>query len=272
MPKAQIFQIYYDAKSKSQLDPGFIALDNTRVPFDGWYELNPILGYLEANNLEDDVWYGFLSPKFKTKTRCDAAYVHEFLTRVPNDTEVAIFSPGWDQLAYFLNPWEQGEIWHPKLTEITEEFLLATGRTSGLHALVTDATTSVFSNYFVAKKRFWCEWMNIAKDFQHFVANHPSYSSLLIHYGSPDNQAPMKTFVQERLVSYVLSMGDFVTASSLRPREVPVMKRIFPEGNSIKKILYLCDKYKHLYRKTKNTAYIEAFYLARKQIQLSKPY
>ena len=166
MSKAQIFQIYYDEKSKSQLDSGFIALDNSKTQFDGWYEFNPILRYLETNTLEDDIWYGFLSPKFKSKTRCDAAYVHEFLKRVPNETEVAIFSPGWDQLAYFLNPWEQGEVWHPELAEITEEFLLATGRTAGLHALVTDATTSVFSNYFVAKKRFWQYWMSIAKDFQ----------------------------------------------------------------------------------------------------------
>lgn len=272
MSKAQIFQIYYDEKSKNQLDSGFIGLDNSAAKVDGWYEFNPILNYLEANTLEEDVWYGFLSPKFKSKTRCDSAYVKDFLTRIPAETEVAIFSPGWDQLAYFLNPWEQGEIWHPKLADITEEFLTATDRSGNLRALVTDATTSVFSNYFVAKKRFWMAWMQIAKEFQSFVLTHETYNKELISYGSLHNQAPMKTFVQERLASYLLATGHYVTASTLRPREAPVIKRIFPEGESIRKILELCDKYKHLYRKTNNTAYIEAFYLARRQIKFSKPY
>lgn len=272
MSKAKIFQIYYDDQSKSQLDAGFIGLDNTSIEADGWYEFRPIFDYLEANALEEDVWYGFLSPKFKSKTGCDSQYVYQFLDRVPNAVQVAIFSPGWDQLSYFLNPWEQGEIWHPSIVQITEEFLAAVKRNANLQSVVTDVTTSVFSNYFIAKKRFWLEWFEIAKEFKKFVANNVDYDAQLISYGSLQNQAPMKTFIQERLASYLLATGGYFTVASRRTLTQPVMRRIFPQGEADRKLLLLCDQFKRLYRKTNNKTYLDCFYLIRKQVSFNRPY
>lgn len=272
MPKAEIYQIFYDDRSKRQLDAGFKGLDNVSAHVDGWYEFSPIFNYLESNSLADDVWYGFLSPKFKFKTGCDSAYVYDFLGRVPQKAEVAIFSPGWDQLSYFLNPWEQGEVWHPKIAEITEKFLIETQRSANLQSVVTDLTTAVFSNYFVAKKRFWLAWLEIAKDFKQFVQSHDEYNAQLISYGNPNNKAPMKTFIQERLASYLLATGDFVSVASRRAHTRPVMKRIFPDGEADRKLLLLCDRLKRLYRTTKNKAYLDSFYLARQNIAFTRPY
>lgn len=272
MSSAKIFQIFYDDKSRSKLDAGFIGLDNGSALADGWYEFSPIVNYLEANKLEDDVWYGFLSPKFKFKTGCDSEYVYHFLDRVPSSAEVAIFSPGWDQLSYFLNPWEQGEIWHPSLVQVTEQFLKATRRDAGLESIVTDATTSVFSNYFAAKKRFWLAWLEIAKDLKQFVTDNADFNSQLISYGGHENLAPMKTFVQERLASYLLAKGHYITVASTRSHDQPVMRRIFPQGDTDKKLFHLCDHYKRLYRKTNNSAYLDSFYLARQQIAFQHPY
>ena len=272
MSKAQIFQIYYDDKSKSQLDSGFLGLDNTSSHDDGWYEFSPIFNYLEANCLADDVWYGFLSPKFTSKTGCDSRYVYDFLDRVPHQAEVVIFSPGWDQLSYFLNPWEQGEVWHPTIAQITEEFLLSSHRTVNLQSVVTDLTTAVFSNYFIAKKRFWMSWHQIATEFKHFVLSHPDFDSLLISYGSANNKAPMKAFIQERLASYLLATGNFVSVASRRTHKQPVMRRLFPHGEADRKLLLLCDQLKRQYRSTHNNAYLAAFYLTRQQISFSRPY
>lgn len=272
MPKAEIFQIFYDDRSKSQLDDGFIGLDNVSAQVDGWYEFSPIFNYLELNSLADDVWYGFLSPKFKSKTGCDSDYVYDFLRRVPNEAEVAIFSPGWDQLSYFLNPWEQGEVWHPTIAQITEEFLVATHRKANLKSVVTDLTTAVFSNYFIAKKRFWMAWLDIAKDFKQFVGNHADYNAQLISYGNPNNKAPMKTFVQERLASYLLASGNYVSVASKRSHAQPVMRRLFPYGEADRKLFLLCDQFKRLYRSTQNSAYLDSFYLTRQQIVFKHPY
>lgn len=272
MSKAQIFQIYYDDESKSQLDSGFLALDNSSVLNDGWYEFSPIFNYLELNSLEDGVWYGFLSPKFKSKTGCDSTYVRQFLDHAPKEAEVAIFSPGWDQLSYFVNPWEQGEVWHPTIGQITEKFLAATQRNANLQEVVTDVTTAVFSNYFIAKKRFWMAWFEIAKDFKQFVISNDEFNALLVSYGSTQNQAHMKTFIQERLASYLLATGDFRTIASSRLLTRPVMRRLFPQGDADRKLFLLCDRLKRLYRKTHNKAYLDSFYLARQQIAFMRPY
>ena len=272
MLKTQIFQIFYDDQSKSQLDAGFLGLDNSSALLDGWYEFSPIFNYLESNSLADDVWYGFLSPKFQTKTGCDSSYVYNFLDRVPNVADVVIFSPGWDQLSYFLNPWEQGEVWHPTIAQITEEFLVATNRTANLQSVVTDLTTAVFSNYFIAKKRFWLAWLELAKDFKHFITSHPNYNAQLISYGSPNNKAPMKTFIQERLASYLLASGDYVSVASRRVHAQPVMRRLFPHGEADRKLFLLCDRLKRLYRSTQNKAYLDSFYLTRQQIAFKQPY
>ena len=56
MSKAQIFQIFYDEKSKSQIHDGFKGLDNASAQVDGWYEFSPIFNFLESNSafiLED---------------------------------------------------------------------------------------------------------------------------------------------------------------------------------------------------------------------------
>ena len=63
-----IHQIYYNEKTAAQLDPGFIALDNTSNERPDWFELWPILNFLRNTPLQDGHWYGFLSPGFFSKT------------------------------------------------------------------------------------------------------------------------------------------------------------------------------------------------------------
>lgn len=272
MANKKIFQIYYDDKSFSELDENFIPLDNRRCDDSGWYEFLPIHRYLSANTLDDDHWYGFLSPKFTEKSKCDAAYVDGFLDRLPAQADVAIFSPGWDQLCYFQNPWEQGEVWHPSLTEATQKFLVHTGRYADLQNLVTDVTTSVFSNYLIAKKRFWLEWKAMADDLLAYVALHPEYDRQLTSYGSVAHQAPMKAFMQERMASYLLATSKFKTVVTTVPHKRPIFRRIFPDGEKDRKLLGLCDHFKRTYLETKNPAFLRAYQSTRKLIPFKKPY
>lgn len=115
-------------------------------------------------------------------------------------------------------------------------------------------------------------WLELAKDFKQFVLNHEEYNAQLISYGNPNNQAPMKTFIQERLASYLLATGDFVSVASRRAHARPVMKRIFPDGDADRKLFLLCDRLKRQYRTTKNKAFLDSFYLARQHIAFRRPY
>lgn len=272
MNKTKIFQIYYDESSRRKLDPGFIPLDNSCSPDADWHEFWPILNYLNTHELEDDVWYGFLSPKFTKKFNCSSAYVYGFLNRIPAGTEVALFSPGWDQLCYFKNPWEQGEIWHPGVTNITQRFLASVGETADITQLVTDVTSSVFSNYILAKKSYWLEWMRISNQLAKFIDENQELSQLLTVYGNLNNKKQIKTFVQERMASYLLATRDFKTAASTRSKSFPIFKNIFPESELIRKPLELCDHFKRKYRSTKDQTYLKAYADTKNLIKFKNPY
>ena len=98
---------------------------------------------------------GFLSPRFYEKTGFDSNYVFEPLKNYGTEGNVALFSPDWDQLAYFLSPFEQGEYWHPGLMTAAQTFIDKCGLGVSLSTLVVDSLTSVFSNHIIAKKEFW---------------------------------------------------------------------------------------------------------------------
>lgn len=272
MPQTKIFQIYYDEASRQLLEPGFIPLDNRFSEDPAWHEFVPMLQYLNTNELEDGVFYGFLSPKFTKKFRCTAAYVTDFLDRLPAQTEVALFSPGWDQLCFFQNPWEQGEVWHPGVTAITREFLTGAGETCDLGDLVTDVTSSGFSNYVVAKKSYWLAWRDLSNQLADFFNAQPELDALTTSYGSIQRQKYIKTFVQERLSSYLLATRAFKTVASTRAKRVPIYQKIFPEGEMVRKSLELCDHFKRKYRSTRDPAYLSAYRDAKSMISFRHPY
>jgi hypothetical protein len=64
----KIYQIYYSEKTKSSNDSGFLQLDNLGNDRPDWREYWPIRKYFLENTLEENTFYGFLSPKFKDKT------------------------------------------------------------------------------------------------------------------------------------------------------------------------------------------------------------
>jgi hypothetical protein len=272
MPRSKIFQIHYDDVSRRKLDPGFIPLDNAGSSDAQWYEFLPIFDFLNTNQLEDDVWYGFLSPKFNKKFNATSGYVHDFLSRIPAETEVALLSPGWDQLCFFQNPWEQAEIWHPGVSDVMRQFLAAIGEDTKLEHIVTDVTSSVFSNYVLAKKRYWLEWHALAKQLAHFFESHEALNAQLTYYGSVQNRAQVKAFVQERMATYLLATQNFKVVASTRAKSAPIFKKIFPEGEMVRKALELCDHFKRRYRATRDKTYLNAYLDSRKVIGFRHPY
>ena len=270
--RAAVFQIYYDEASRRSIEPGFIGLDNRSSPDPGWYEFVPMLRYLDTECLKDDVWYGFVSPKFRHKAHCDAAALHRFLAAQSPSVDVALFSPGWDQLCYFQNPWEQGEVWHPGLSEAMQAFVDHLGHPLRVRDLVTDLTTSVFSNYVVAKKPFWLAWQSLAHSLRTFVQAQPQWHDRQVPYGQLSNSQPLKAFLQERLASYLLVTQPFEVAVCTHAHDVPIFRRLFPRGEEERRLLTLCDRFKHAFRQTRQAAFLEAYAQTRGQIETVPPY
>ena len=160
MPTSHIYQIFYSQETRNQLDPGFIALDNRANERPEWREYWPIRQFLIENTLLDGHYYGFFSPKFKRKTHLDSAAVHAFVNEGGDSHDVMLFSPYFDQSAFYFNIFEQGSNQHPGLLDTFKQAAALIAPGIELENLITDSRNTVFCNYFVAKPRFWMAWFD----------------------------------------------------------------------------------------------------------------
>ena len=264
MEKIEIRHIFYNEETLSQKPSSFIPLDN----IDGdksWYEFWPILNFLKNTKLEENVFYGFFSPRFTFKTGFPSESVINAV-RNNDDKDVVLFSFAWDQLCYFINPWEQGEVVHPGIRKATQDFLNSIGLDIKISKLVTSRKNSVFSNYVVAKKSYWDRWKALATQFYTYSDKLNKETSLLkTKYGN--RELPMKVFMQERFPSILLANKEFSTVN------IDVNKAItgpfFINSPENKYLLEECDRIKNDIIETGLSKHlIDEFNNARKRVLL----
>lgn len=203
----EIRQIYYDQLTFDLVEEPFLGLNNSNGP-KNWYEFWPILKFLHENKLEENKFYGFLSPKFKQKTGFDPLLTNEtILSNFSKD--VIIFGYAWEQSCFFLNPWEQGEFTNPKLQNETQKFIDSIGYKINLANSVLTRQNTVYSNFVIAKKSFWDEWKKIASMFLVYLKNNNKLDRMTTTYRK--NQVLLRVFIQERFSSFLLKYGSFDT-------------------------------------------------------------
>jgi len=259
MAKSHIFQILNHYTSRQDLDPGFGVIDNSSNERPDWFEYWPIRKFLLNEPLDEEAFYGFLSPKFKTKTNLTAAQVAEFVRRAGSATDVILFSPSIHTGAQFLNVFEHGDAEHPGLLATSKELLKRINRRTDLDELVTDSRNTVHSNYFVAKPRFWREWLAINE--QMFAIAEAGADDLgkaltacTSYRGRADVQ--MKIFVMERVATLILT-SDASFATAVRDPFV-AHKRIYKLPLAI-----VCDALKIAYRTQGLSQYRDVFLFIR---------
>lgn len=264
-PKIEIRQIFYDADTYACIRPGLIPLDNSDG-ISGWYEFWPILKYLRENNLDDDTWYGFVSPKFPEKARVSLEEVFELLRSNPK-AEVALISYRWKALATYLNPWLAGEVNHPGLLRCSEEFLSSIDADEDLGGVICDFSNSVFSNYVIAKSRYWRAWLELAESYFQYVTAGGSAlpDNAMVRYRS-GSDVPMRVFVQERFPSVLLLRHNF---STVHIDYVALVGRGAGGGRfprALKMAFLLCNVSKVFARRTRFRGFLSLHRLARSAI------
>ncbi len=55
----RLLQIAYSPETSVPTSPDFAILDNLANPKPEWYELWPMLQYLNSNTVDEDCWLGF---------------------------------------------------------------------------------------------------------------------------------------------------------------------------------------------------------------------
>jgi hypothetical protein len=207
----QIHQIYYDAATLAGLDPAFIPLDNSRNERPDWREYWPMQSFLKSHQLDEDTYYGFFSPKFQAKTGLSGKVVTDFIEA--NDADVYTFSPFVEQAAFFVNVFEHGEANHPGLLDAMQEFVTQIGMAVDLRTIVCDFNTSVFSNYFLAKPKFWRKWLEIGEQLFTLCEQQQGPLATRLNAATQYHQqvgaVGLKVFMMERLVNLILIFYQF---------------------------------------------------------------
>jgi hypothetical protein len=275
MPEAYIHQIYYNTQTRDALDPGFIPLDNTSNERPDWYELWVIRRYLTTHALEENAWYGFLSPKFGLKTGLSSNQLNRLIHQINPRCDVILVNYSFDQIAYFLNPFESGEYWYPGITELSQKIFDQLNYNVNINNLVTHSYNFTFCNYIIAKPRYWRSWLEMANRLFDYIEHSDSEiatstRAMTVMYGSPKHCAPMKTFIQERIPCIIGTMEkfNFITIENLT--SFVIFDRIFLEDRYTRAILQTCNALKLRYTESHDTDCLKAFYSARRLISIKQ--
>jgi hypothetical protein len=165
--------------------------------------------------MEENVFYGFFSPRFNYKTALTIETIQNQVHAYGTKNDVLIFSPFWDLSALFANPFIQGDFFHPGLMACSQMFMQAVRQDLNLSELVMHSDNTVFCNYFVAKKKFWLHWLELAeKLFESAEARETALGQALNQDTIYSHDLlPQKIFVQERLVNILLTEPEFKSKS-----------------------------------------------------------
>ncbi len=257
MAQAFIYQILTHHMTPQALDPGFLVLDNSANERPDWFEYWPIRNYLLGATLDEDAYYGFLSPKFKLKTNLSAAAAHA-VVRGAAGADVVLFSPSIQNTAYHLNVFAHGESECAGLLDISKQLFARIGRPANLDELVSDSRNTVNSNYFAAKPRFWREWLDITESI--FTIAETAADPLGAMLRAPTTyrgrvDVPMKVFVIERIATWLLTTDTRFTAHVRDP--FAARSRVYKLPLAI-----VCDALKIAYATQRRSQYKEMFLMA----------
>jgi hypothetical protein len=208
MTDVKLYQIVYSQETLAGVPAGYLPLNNLDSKRNDWREYWPIRNFLLEQPLSDDSYYGFFSPRFAEKTGLSYAQVVAIVSGAPDDTDVVTFSPQPDMGAFFLNIFEQNEVFDPGFLPASEAFLSSIGIEVALRPLIMDSRHIVFSNYFVARPAFWRVWLDLNEKLFAICEGEPSaLRESLLHATNYTGAVQRKVFLMERLASLLFVMN-----------------------------------------------------------------
>lgn len=201
-----LFHIAYSQKTHDEAPPGYLILDHRDNERSDWREYWPIRRFLLANDLTEGDLYGFFSPRFAEKTGLSHAQVVQTALSMGCELDIVTFSPQPDMGAFFLNLFEQEELFHPGFTAAAQAFYESLGFTVDIGSMVMDSRQIVFSNYFLATPAFWRAWLALNERlFAVCEGEESSLKDLLIAQTNYPGAVQRKVFLMERMASWLLA-------------------------------------------------------------------
>jgi hypothetical protein len=206
MSNVHLYHIAYNAATAAAVPPGFRMLDNLSGLRNDWREYWPIRQFLLNEKMDEDSYYGFFSPRFQEKTGHTYASVTAFVAQNPGNYDVYAFSPQVDMGAFFLNVFEQEELFQPGFNKACTTFFDAIGVQHDLAGMVMDSRHIIFSNYFIARPAFWRAWLALNEQlFDYCEGRECPVKAVMTEPTAYQGSVQRKVFLMERVASLILA-------------------------------------------------------------------
>ncbi len=246
------------------LDAPYTPLDNSSNERPDWREYWPIRGYFREHAPRESEYYGFLSPAFRAKTRLVPRTVLDFVATHGDGADVLLFSPFFDQIALFLNCWEQGSLAHAGARALFEASLALVAPEFRIHQTVGCSRNTVYCNYFIARGTFWREWLERCERL--FDCAERDDTALGRSLAAPldynSQAAPAKVFVMERVASALLATQGHWRVRAYNPMLLPFSSSPI---STLGPALAALDALKIAYLVEGRDQYLDAFFRLRAQ-------
>jgi hypothetical protein len=258
-----VYQIYYSLETKDQNDKGFIQLENLTNERPDWREYWPIRNFLLNTELDEDTRYGFLSPKFGVKTKLTSRIVADFVKN--DESDIVFFSPFFDQTAFHFNVFEQLEAAHVGGLAVAQDCLKIIRPDVDIYSLIMDSRNTVYCNYFIANKKFWVTWFSYCETVFNIAESNDSdlARKLNTNVEHDGGNAPMKVFIIERMVSFILAVNKNLNVKFYNPMELPLCNAAMEE---FKNELCVLDALKISFLASPLSNYAQEFEIRRRKL------
>ena len=261
------FVISYTADIYNNVQAPFSPLDNRDNPRPDWQEYWPIRQFLLNENLIEDHYYGFFSPRFQEKTGLNAAQLVDYVTKQEADHDIILFSPQPDMGAFFLNIFDQNELFDPGFKASSQSFINFAELDIDISKIVMDSSNIVFSNYFFAKPKFLRRWIDLCEILFNTCENHPNIAQLhgWLHNTNYRDGIQRKVFLLERIASLIISTENEWRSHAHSPF---LFAYSGSKLNKFPKEAVKCDALKIAYNKTQDNTFLNIYHNTIKSLDL----
>lgn len=206
----KIFQIYFKSELKEHCDPAFDPLDNTKNPRPELREWD-VWDREHSKRMKSKLTHwGYVSWKFKEKTNLTGEQVFNFIDDNPG-YDVYLLNPCILNESLFSNSWEQGDLYHPNISDIGNSFFKKLGYEDvDVKGMMLDRNKTVFANYIVGSREFWDKFMEFTRKLFAEAEKDPEFKTQVFGAGlsnyAHDKSLPNFTFLIERLIPTYLEL------------------------------------------------------------------
>ena len=200
----KLFQIFYNKETRKKIQPEFIPLDNTNALEPDWFEFEPIRKALLEHDFNDDEYIGFFSPSFTNKTGMTSKDVVNVVEK--SNAEVISFSGNLITNITWTSSYASGEAFHAGFMDTFQQLMDSIGLKIKVNGLVSNQSRTIYSNYWVAKKSLWDEWLTYANKIYQITHDHDNDLAKKLNFKTTykSGSEKMKVFIMERLINALL--------------------------------------------------------------------